>query len=304
MREGIGEGATVGQALVAWRDELRRRNLKPTTIAGMEARAGTFLPWAAPLATVNRPRWLEARWRTRRDEGAAVATVRGELKAARALLAFAVREGLCRPADIGSVRVLGRANRGKVQLTRTEARAFLDAALARPDGLCPALLLLLGLRPTEARTLRSRAVDPAAWILTVEDAKTPTGLRDVEIPAPLRPHLAPLLDGEWLFPDVRGPAGERLLRRQVWRICDAAGVRRVCPHALRGTHRTLAREAGASGHLVALQLGHAGDRIGEQHYAAPGSEDRAIAARAQDALLGNADSKSLPTGVNHTNLNT
>jgi len=44
-----------------------------------------------------------------------------------------------------------------------------------------------------------------------------------------------------------------------------AGVPVVCPHGLRGTHATLAEEAGEAGAAVARQLGHTDHKVTEGH---------------------------------------
>ena len=71
-----------------------------------------------------------------------------------------------------------------------------------------------------------------------------------------------------------GHRGRTWLREAVKRVCKEAKVPRVCPHGLRGTHATLAREAGATGHLVAKQLGHGSVRVTEEHYIEAGATER------------------------------
>ena len=71
-----------------------------------------------------------------------------------------------------------------------------------------------------------------------------------------------------------GHRGRTWLREAVKRVCKEAKVPRVCPQGLRGTHATLAREAGATGHLVAKQLGHGSERVTEEHYIEAGATER------------------------------
>jgi len=49
--------------------------------------------------------------------------------------------------------------------------------------------------------------------------------------------------------------------------CEAAGVRVVSPHGLRGTHAKLAREVGVSGVLLAAAMGHESETTTTEHYA-------------------------------------
>lgn len=48
-----------------------------------------------------------------------------------------------------------------------------------------------------------------------------------------------------------------------------------CAHSMRGLHSSLAREAGATGHLVAAALGHTSVRMAATAYTAPASEAKA-----------------------------
>jgi len=60
---------------------------------------------------------------------------------------------------------------------------------------------------------------------------------------------------------------------------------RVSPHGLRGTHSTLAQEAGQSAAAVAQQLGHEDVRTTERSYTAPGTSAQARARRAGVRLM-------------------
>ena len=48
--------------------------------------------------------------------------------------------------------------------------------------------------------------------------------------------------------------------------CKIAGITDVGPHALRGTHASLATRAGATGQLVAGSSGHASTEVTNRHY--------------------------------------
>jgi integrase len=65
----------------------------------------------------------------------------------------------------------------------------------------------------------------------------------------------------------------------------------VCPHGLRGTHATLAEDAGAVGFLVAQQMGHENHRITEQHYIASGTSERVRSRKTIQLLAGEEKSR-------------
>ena len=67
-------------------------------------------------------------------------------------------------------------------------------------------------------------------------------------------------------------------------LCDRLGIPRVCPHALRGLHATLAVKTGVSVRAVADALGHGSVEITKRHYITPGA-DRVGAGRELAALL-------------------
>jgi integrase len=75
------------------------------------------------------------------------------------------------------------------------------------------------------------------------------------------------------------------LLRHVHRVCDLAGVRRVCTHALRGQHSSEAVAAGATAHAVAAMLGHASFATTQAHYVRRGALASAQARRVELALL-------------------
>jgi integrase len=95
-------------------------------------------------------------------------------------------------------------------------------------------------------------------------------VRRLRIPEVLQPLLARLaaLKGpnDFLF----GPKANRWwLRSAVRRICSVAQTPVVNPHGLRGTHATLAVQAGVTGDAVAAALGHESFAVTASHYAKP-----------------------------------
>jgi integrase len=63
-----------------------------------------------------------------------------------------------------------------------------------------------------------------------------------------------------------------------------AGVTVVTAQGLRGTHATLAEEAGTAPLAVAKSMGHTGHDVTERQYLAPGTTDRVRQRAAIDRL--------------------
>lgn len=82
------------------------------------------------------------------------------------------------------------------------------------------------------------------------------------------------------------------------KICEEAGVPRVCPHSLRGLNATLALEAGVAPHSVAAALGHSSFAMAARHYAAPNTGANLSLRKVADVLACSAqhpDLKQLAT---------
>lgn len=167
----------------------------------------------------------------------------------------------------------GRVSKGKMQLRVDEARKFQAKCLELGDdgAIASLMCLLLGLRASEVVERVGRDVDDGGRLLWIDNSKTEAGRRVVEVPIVLADALVRIGSipgrGEGrIFPHSR-----YWLRDQVRRICKLAGVPVVCPHGLRGTHASLAMQAGASSVLVAASLGHASPAVTLQHYAQAGA---------------------------------
>jgi integrase len=70
----------------------------------------------------------------------------------------------------------------------------------------------------------------------------------------------------------------------VERVCKLAGIPRVTPHGLRGTHSSIAVEAGQTPVAVAAALGHTSPAITKAHYVRPESMSRAHIRRVNEVL--------------------
>lgn len=230
--------------------------------------------------------------RTRKDpkteKVVAVDTHRNALNEAGMFSRWAVRRRLIAANPFEKVEPVGKRKRGKPQLRLDEARKLLDVAVpAAQSGdrsaLAPALILLTGLRASEAAALAGRDVDDGGRLLWVAESKTEAGIRRLEVPDALVEAMAAAAkNGGSVFPTP----SRFWIREQVTKWCKAAGVPAVSPHGLRGTHSTLAQEHGATSRVVADALGHSSPTVTQRHYTAPGATERAQASRAWKVLAG------------------
>lgn len=302
---------TVGEGLAGYVAAMRARGCKTRTIRTAMDRLLAWFPDESQSLADLRPAeaYVERReGLTKRGEPLSPTTADAELAAVKTWLRWCVGAGMLRKNPADDVKPLGGHGAGKEQLHLDEARRFSracqDTIGAHRRGHEAALGLLLqlwlGLRSGEVCGLEVRDVDDGGRLLWVASrgGKTLAAKRTVEVP----PDLVKLLDHQaaesikrgsvWLFPATSG-SGHRertWLRKACARMCALASVPPVCPHGLRGTHATLARAAGATGHLVAQALGHEKERTTEQHYLAPGLS-QALAALAVATRLGGRRAK-------------
>lgn len=233
-----------------------------------------------------------------RLKAAAVETVRSDLRKTKTWLRWCARRRYVNRSllvDLNEVIVEGRSNRGKEQLTLDESRRYVQsgcelARMSTNHGPTVALMpLLCGLRAGEILQRQVRDVDDGGHRLIVQHGKTARARRVIELPTVLFPLVQRCVAGkvgtDLLFPGDGGrPHYNSYLRGWVHRLCDRAGVPRVCPHGLRGTHATLAVAAGAVSHAVAGALGHASDTVTKRHYSLPSAVDSARVMRVQEVL--------------------
>jgi integrase len=267
----LAEGESVTDAAERWIAMLRRDGRAVSTIKARRNQIDRILgrlPFKVHSVT---PRMAQKAYESLVATGCANDTHHNSLEAAKQMWRALFRGAS--PWD--GVKPIGERHRGKDQLTMDESRRLLRAAVdlgeLEPGGVAAALCLCLALRASEVTGLVSRDIDDGGRLLWVQRGKTKKSRRVLEVPEVLRPLLvryAAIANGGRLFPYSRNWPG--YWTRQV---CMAANVRRVTAHGLRGTHATLARQAGATAHLVAAALGHASPAVTRQHYFAPGVED-------------------------------
>ena len=262
-----------------------------------------WLPVDSPLSSYS-TRQGQMKYDTRRKE-VAVDTHRNELSEIKTFFRWLVSNKWLPASPVENIRPMGRRRHGKPQLHRNEAKLFSDMAFKvyreRKRGYEAALgnliSLWLGLRSTEIICLQVRDVDlhpDGVWLWVAEDyeGKTPAARRPLEVPEELAELLVQQAEGKtsdgWLFP-AKTSSGHRTktwLRMAAHRNCEQAGIKYVPPHGLRGTQSSITREAGATAHLVATQLGHTNPRVTEQSYHAPGTVERVRTKKALRVLSG------------------
>ncbi len=198
------------------------------------------------------------------------ATHRYDLTLTRRLWAWAQKQGYAQDNPWVEVEPIGRVAAGKPQLRAAEARRFAQVAEEQAtagSGLALAALccLSLGLRASEALGLTARDIDAEVGDVYVNGTKTVASRRRLKLP----PHLLKLLaqTAAGRQPDERlCNAGRQALHEMVIKLCQRAGVPRVCVHGLRGTHASLAVSGGAAVEAVARVLGHTSTKMTLGHY--------------------------------------
>lgn len=285
---------TVREAMALYEQDQREKGNRPETMRHWRIVLLRFFEGQEDhqLAqlTASRCAGLYERLRTEKSQRTSkplsVDSHRGYLSTAKAFLSFCVEAGFLKAHPLGAVKGVGRRRKGKAQHRVDEARRFYAVALERAtmgdSGSAAALVgLLMGFRPGETISRTARDLDDGGRILWVDDTetfekKTESSRRAVQVPTALRPILRELardkVGNALLFTTRDGkPHSGCWVNRHVARLCELAGVPRVCAHALRGMQATTALHAGATPELVASVLGHESPDMTLRHYAARGS---------------------------------
>lgn len=221
-------------------------------------------------------------------------TQRNTLAEAKTFLRWAIkREHLVyrgsdeKATPLDGIEIVGRRRRGKKQLSADEISSWFGKAFELADAgesgaIAAMLTFALTLRASEVVALKVRDLDVKGTVLWVEKSKTDAGRRRNTIPEEIQPYLVAL---------AKGRDGEELLfgkhwrdwpREWVQRICRDAKVPVITAHGMRGTHSTLAEEAGITGVLLMRAMGHRSIKTTHRHYA----QADAVAAGAQKRVFG------------------
>jgi integrase len=286
------QGRTVRQGVSAFIESLANRGRAPLTMRAAEDRLWLLLGLPA---NAERPlRWVLGRGAElyqAAQVGKAPDTHRNALSQGKAWGVWCVRQAWLRDNPFAEVEPVGRKRRGaeKPALRIDEARKLAAKCNEHPtDQAAVAVLatLLLGVRASELVNRNVRDLDDGGRLLWISASKTEAGRRMLRVPESLQPLLLQVAGSrpgnEPLFRELDGKRPTRSwLAYHTRRLCDLAGVPVLNPHALRRTHATLATNAGATGDLVAAQLGHTSPAITHAAYVQP---DAARAAQGDRAL--------------------
>lgn len=218
---------------------------------------------------------------------------RNALAEARSFGKWCVKEGLLKSNPFAAVEAVGVRVKGKPQLSIDESRVYLAKGLELAQAgdvsaLAATLPLLLGLRASEVVVRTVRDLDDRGRVLRVPMGKTSNARRSVILPEVIRPLMAKLAAGKKATDLLFDGMTRFALAYHVRRVCVAAKVPEVCPHGLRGTHASLAVNAGATSELVAANLGHSPKQVKavtEKHYIAPGVVEQSTVNDAVDRLM-------------------
>ncbi len=285
------QGVTVRAAVDAYVQKMRDRELRASSIESAEDRLAIILGLAV---NGNRPlRWLRNRGVELYDAaqiGHAPDTHRNALAAGRSFGKFCLKMRWLKLNPFADVEGVGRRRHGKEQLRGSEAIKLTDLCLSlgiEPAPIAVLAVLILGPRASEVIDREVRDLDNGGKLLWIPDSKTDAGKRTLDVPGLLQPLLLALAkDRIGAAPLFRRRDGSKATRHWILyhckRLCAVAGVPVITVHGLRGTHGSLARRGGATGELVAAQLGHASVGITNRAYIQAGASQAADA----DVVLG------------------
>lgn len=277
---------TVGDAITSYLADLEDRDTKKEHRVSVAARLALMFPERdgqklTELHPIVCQQLYDAVRRKKRENGKPYSNDyhRNALLTSRSMCKWLVKQGAIIENPFKNIDGIGKRRRGKKQLTIDEARTFMDTCLAEDSIHATAALccLLLAMRAGEIVKLTPRDIDDGGRVVRVEDAKTEAGDRLIEVPDVIQARLPALAGAEYT---------RHMVNHHVHRLCKKAGVEDIGPHALRGTHASMATRAGASSQLVAQSLGHASPEVTQQHYTERGAIEQAAGRVALTVLAG------------------
>lgn len=208
------------------------------------------------------------------ERGLSMETVRLAVAVVTAIFNDAVEAERVAGSPVGHLKRRYRASRRADVAAYDERQAtrFLDAAFRIEPNLAPlfALCARAGLRCGEVRALRSEDLDlPARRLHVRRQLDRRRGLpsppksgrpRVVDLAASLVRILEPLAARrpEWLFPEVGGVSGYKLIWKAMRQIAQDAELATMSIHSLRHHYASLLLSKNVSPVYVQRQLGHAG----------------------------------------------
>ena len=299
---------TVDEAMTAYASYMKTdKGNRPTSVATTIARLESFfVDLEQPVGALTRASCERmyvdlTRRPTRQNKPASVDTHRNTLAEAKTFLRWCVKRKYLASSPLEAVDGVGKRRHGKPQLRVDESRTWLAKALQLADSgdvgaIMAMVALLMGLRASEITNRVVRDLDDDGRLLWVTKAKTSHGVRKQAVPEVLRPYLLRLAEGK--SPEARlfGEHWRDYVRKSVRRVCRLAGVPEITAHGMRGTHSTLAVEAGSTGNVVAASLGHGSATVTFTSYVAPGTKESVASRRAFEVLQGGRAESGQPLG--------
>lgn len=281
----LDSSVSVGAALAEYLEHKRKAGLKPLSMTALGSKLRSFLPLDEAMCSIG-PEEAQKLYdaaqvkKSRYDRPLAAITHRKLLGFAKMFFAWATERKLTRINPFSAVQPVGKPRVGKEQLRIDEARALTQVLLAAAErgeegAVSVYTQLVLGLRTSEVLHRQVRDLDDEGRVLWIPSGKTDNARRRLEVPESVRPYLLTQVHGksadELIFDGKHQGANIWQAKnawqwRQVKKYCAKAGLRRVCPHSLRGLHSSLAIAAGCSSTVVASALGHGSFRVTAKHY--------------------------------------
>ncbi len=312
----VDRRATLGAVITDWLAS-RKPRLRSSTHDNytriLKGHTGEL--WRIPVSRLT-PAALERHLAALREAEAGGRVIQYWRQLVKSVLRHAVRRGIVAVSPADGIESHPHRATVPAPWEPGEAAAFLAAAQGARLYPFFHLALATGLRGGELLGLQWADVDLAAATLKVRhtyarmpggpeltEPKTPKSNRvvslDPETVAVLeqrqqqwrderaRAERAGLWRGtDYVFAAQDGrPVSHTWARKELVRIADAAGVRRIRLHDLRHTYATLALLAGVQVHVVSERLGHSRVSITMDVYAGVLQEQRAGAALSLDVLL-------------------
>jgi integrase len=273
---------------------------RPSSIATTTSRLRSYFTGylETPIATITPNQAARcytdlATRNTRRAKKTTVDTHRNSLAEAKTFMKWcaAKEQRYVFRNPLENVQGTGKRKHGKEQLRIDEARKWLAKAIElaeqdEPGAVAAMMSLLMGLRCSEIISRTVRDLDDGGRLLWIPHSKTEAGRRTLEVPSVLQPYLLALADDKLPTALLFDYHVRNWPRQWVKRICTKAAVPRVCAHAMRGLHATLAVRAGMAAHAVAAQLGHESFATTAQSYADPSALKQAEQQRTLTVLQG------------------
>ena len=301
---------SIRMALAEFLNYKEKQGLKPLSLETLDYRLRGFLPLDQPVSAFtadNAQKLYEAETVkiSRFGRVMRAQTHRKLLAVTKLFFHWAVGLKYTRANPFAAVKPVGKVHTGKDQLRIDEARQLteilISAAKQGEEGaIATYTQLVLGLRSSEVLHREVHDLDDAGRVLWIPSGKTDNARRRLEVPEVLRTFLLAQAKGKpperLLFGSDRSqPYFPIWLWNQVRVYCKRAGLRRVCPHSLRGLHSSLAVAAGCTSTMVASALGHGSFAITAKHYVDADTLRNSTVRRVSDALARDPTPTQPPT---------